>query len=128
MGGAADGVRALRCTPRAPGLGGCLQGLLTGVQGREEEPLVLMGRGSWVGFLGEEGGVRRFLLKAFRGSVGVPAGEGVQERHTPVTGGLQAEPEEDDEDELEEEEEETRSSTAARGSMSGGGGGAALPC
>lgn len=107
-----------------------MQVLPTGVEGRE------MGRGSWVGFLGEEGGVRRFFFgadtKPFRGSVGVPAGEGVQERHVraaPPADALQAEPEEDDEDELEEEDEETRSSTAARGSMSGGGGGgAALPC
>lgn len=40
-----------------------------------------MGRGSWVGFLGEEGVVCRFFLGAavepFLGRVGVQAGEGV---------------------------------------------------
>lgn len=76
--GAADGVTALRCPPE---LGGGLQEVPTGEEGMEAEPLVLMGRGSWVGFLGEEGGVTRFFLgaetRAFLGRVGVPAGEGV---------------------------------------------------
>lgn len=53
----------------------------TGVEGRDEEPLVVVvvGRGSWVGFLGEEGAPCRFFLGAvaapFLGSVGVQAGE-----------------------------------------------------
>lgn len=87
---------------------------------------MVTGSGSMVGFLGEElGVVWTVFLGAgpLRGSVGVQAGEGVQERQVYAGGGcLQAEP--DEEEELEEEadeEEETRSSTAARGSMSGGG-------
>lgn len=52
--GAAEGVRALRgtCAPcNPPGLGDCLEEPPTGVEGREEEPLLVTGRGSWVGFL-----------------------------------------------------------------------------
>lgn len=47
-GGVEDGVRALRwsCVPGHPGLGDCLEELPTGVEGREEEPLVEVGRGS----------------------------------------------------------------------------------
>lgn len=49
------------------------------MEGREEEPLVETGRGSWVGFLGEDGVSWRFFLSAvaepFRGNVGVQAGE-----------------------------------------------------
>lgn len=49
------------------------------MEGREEELLVVMGRGSWVGFLGEEGVTWKVFLGAeaepFRGSVGVQAGE-----------------------------------------------------
>lgn len=78
--GAEDGVRALRWTC-APGLGDCLEELPTGVEGREEEPLVVMGRGSWVGFLGDEGVPWRVFLgavaKHFLGKVGVQAGEAV---------------------------------------------------
>lgn len=134
--GAADGVRALRwsCPAWPPGLGDCLEEPPIGVEGREEEPLVVTGRGSWVGFLGEEGIMWRFFLGAvavpFLGSVGVEAGEAVYDRHVRLaTGGLQAELEEEEDDEVEEEEddeEDMRSLTAARGSMSGGGGGAAL--
>lgn len=51
------------------------------MEGREEEPLVVMGSGSWVGFLGVEGVPWRFFLGAvaghFLGSVGVQAGEAV---------------------------------------------------
>lgn len=51
------------------------------MEGREEEPLVVLGRGSWVGFLGEEGVTCRFFLGAaaapFLGIVGVQAGEAV---------------------------------------------------
>lgn len=80
-----DGVRALRwsCVPGPAGLGGCLEGPPTGVEGREEEPLAEVGRGSWVGFLGEEGATCRTFLAAataapghFLGRVGVQAGEG----------------------------------------------------
>lgn len=56
-----------------------MEELPTGVEGREEEPLVVLGRGSWVGFLGEEGVPWRFFLGAvaapFLGNVGVQAGE-----------------------------------------------------
>lgn len=51
------------------------------MEGRDEEPLVVVvvGRGSWVGFLGAEGAPCRFFLGAvaapFLGSVGVQAGE-----------------------------------------------------
>lgn len=49
------------------------------MEGREQEPLVVTGRGSWVGFLGEDGAPCRFFLGAaaepFLGNVGVPAGE-----------------------------------------------------
>lgn len=48
------------------------------MEGREEEPLVAMGRGSWVGFLGEDCIPRFFLImvaEPFLGSVGVQAGE-----------------------------------------------------
>lgn len=111
-----------------------MEELPTGVEGREEKPLVVTGNGSWVGFLGEEGIVCRFFLGAvaapFLGSVGVQTGEAVYDRHVrPVAGGLQPELEAEEDDEAEEEEddaEEMRSLTAARGSMSGGGGGAAL--
>lgn len=56
----------------------------TGVQGREEEPLLEVGKGSWVGFLGDEGAIWRAFLAAavaaapghFLGRVGVQAGEG----------------------------------------------------
>lgn len=81
--GAEDGVTALRraCTPGQPGLGDCLEELPTGVEGREDEPLVVMGRGSWVGFLGEQGVTWRVFLgtvaKHFLGNVGVQAGEAV---------------------------------------------------
>lgn len=111
-----------------------MEKLPTGVEGREEKPLVVTGRGSWVGFLGEEGIIWRFFLGAvaptFLGSVGVQTGEAVCDRHVrPVTGGLQAELEEEEDDEVveeeEDDEEEMRSLTAARGSMSGGGGGGA---
>lgn len=51
------------------------------MEGREEEPLVVMGRGSWVGFLGEEGVIWKFFFgtetEPFLGSVGVQAGEGL---------------------------------------------------
>lgn len=51
------------------------------MEGREEEPLVVMGRGSWVGFLGDEGVPWRVFLgavaKHFLGKVGVQAGEAV---------------------------------------------------
>lgn len=60
---------------RAPGLGDCLQELPTGVEGREEEPLVVTGRGSWVGFLGDEGVILGAAAAPFLGSVGVQAGE-----------------------------------------------------
>lgn len=49
-----------------------------GVAGREEEPLVVTGRGSWVGFLGDKGVPCRFFLGTvapFLGNVGVQAGE-----------------------------------------------------
>lgn len=137
--GAADGVRALRgtCVPcNPPGLGDCLEELPTGVEGREEEPLLVTGRGSWVGFLSEGDTPWRFFLGAaiepFLDRVGVHAGEGVYDRHAcpAVFTGLQVELEEEEDDEVEEEEDEDemRLSTAARGSMSGGGGGAALQC
>lgn len=77
--GNADGVRALRCPcgPCPPGLGACLDP--TGVEGRDAEPLVVVGSGSWVGFLGDEGAIWMFLLGAetepFLDSVGVHAGE-----------------------------------------------------
>lgn len=48
--------------------------LPTGVEGKEEEPLVVRGRGSWVGFLGEEG-VAFLGAGPFLGRVGVQAGE-----------------------------------------------------
>lgn len=73
--GAVDGVGALCWT----GLSDSLEELPTGVVGTEEEPLFATGKGSWVGFLGEEGATWRFFLSAvaepFRGSVGVQAGE-----------------------------------------------------
>lgn len=82
-----DGVRALRwsCAPEpAAGPGGFPSLPPTGVEGREEEPLLEVGRGSWVGFLGEEGAIWRAFFAAmvtvapghFLGRVGVQAGEG----------------------------------------------------
>lgn len=65
--GDADGVRALQWS--------CLEALPTGVEGREEEPLVVTGRGSWVGFLGDEGVILGAAAAPFLGSVGVQAGE-----------------------------------------------------
>lgn len=81
-----DGVRALRwsCTPGPAGLRVCLEEPPTGVQGKEEEPLLEVGRGSWVGFLGEDGAIWSAFLAAavaaapghFLGRVGVQAGDG----------------------------------------------------
>lgn len=59
------------------------------MDGREEQALVVVevgvGRGSWVGFLGEEEVPCRFLLGTeaapFLGIVGVQAGEAAFERH-----------------------------------------------
>lgn len=81
--GAEEGVRALRWShpPWDTGLGDCLEDPPTGVEGSEAEPFVDMGRGSWVGFLGEEGVIWRVFLRAeapiFLGNVGVQTGEGV---------------------------------------------------
>lgn len=74
-----------------------------------------IGKGFWVGFLGEGRGICRIFLgaaAAFLGRVGVETG---------VQVALEAEPEED------EEEDEGMRLTAARGSMSGGGAAAAEP-
>lgn len=76
-----------------------------------------MGRGSWVGFLGEDGTVWRSFFgtaaEPFLAKMGVQAGEGTYERQLCPTGGADA----DEEQEEEEEEEEMRPLTAARGSI-----------
>lgn len=73
--GSEDGVRALRWTP---GLSICREDT-TGLEGSEEYPLLVTGRGSWVGFLGNgcDPWTVFFCDAAahFLGKVGVPAGE-----------------------------------------------------